>query len=211
LIININLHCYSSYFFIAYLVPLLEEEAARFFRSLSLPLSFLFSLSVVSESLLPVLSFRLRALNSKRGRGGKQKRVKIQTNIISKEFPDYTLGISELRDKSDDTPTVCRIHANNGGLPGYEANVTHGRRPVAIMLAACEEDAIRERTSEWESDHVTLPNYLIKALLMRVRTNDLLTPTIGLAIAVMALVSIWRQPLLSRVNLRLCSKIHYQC
>lgn len=44
------------------LLPLLEEEAARFFRSFSRVLSFLFSLSVASESLLPVLSFRLRAM-----------------------------------------------------------------------------------------------------------------------------------------------------
>lgn len=44
------------------LLPLLEEEAARFFRSFSR--AFLFSLSVASESLLPVLSFRLRAMVS---------------------------------------------------------------------------------------------------------------------------------------------------
>ena len=46
----------------SYLLPLLDDEAARFFLSLSLPLSLLFSLSVASESLLPVLSLRLRAL-----------------------------------------------------------------------------------------------------------------------------------------------------
>jgi len=67
-------------FIITHLLPLLEEDAARFFRSLSLPLSFLFSLSVASESLLPVLSFRLRALNNKTRNG--RKRIKIQTNII---------------------------------------------------------------------------------------------------------------------------------
>jgi F0F1-type ATP synthase membrane subunit a len=66
------IYIYICIFNLANLVPLLEDDAARFFRSLSLPLSFLFSLSVASESLLPVLSFRLRALN----KNGSHRKVK---------------------------------------------------------------------------------------------------------------------------------------
>lgn len=72
------LNLFSVSISITHLEPLLEEEAARFFRSFSLPRSFLFSLSVASESLLPVLSFRLRALNNKQqARRGEKQRIKI--------------------------------------------------------------------------------------------------------------------------------------
>lgn len=69
-----NLTCIFSFFDFTNLLPLLEEEAARFFRSFSRAFSFLFSLSVASESLLPVLSFRLRALNTRTHR----EKVKIE-------------------------------------------------------------------------------------------------------------------------------------
>lgn len=150
--IKFMLYLFGVFISITHLEPLLEEEAARFFRSLSLPLSFLFSLSVASESLLPVLSFRLRALNNKQARGEKNRGLKFQqishncrhatkllTWLATNKFSSCTLGRKNpsFEMKTNDTPTIRREHASNGGLPEYEADVTHDGVPSQVTRSPC--------------------------------------------------------------------------